>query len=86
MAFKGDSDDTRDSLSFKLRKLLSWAGSVVLCTDPYVADERFLPVDRVLDEAELLVVGAPHRVYLQVEMPDKPLIDVWGITPRGISV
>ena len=26
MAFKGESDDPRDSLSYKLRKLLGWAG------------------------------------------------------------
>ena len=40
MAFKAESDDTRASLSYKLRKLLLWAGADVLCTDPYVADER----------------------------------------------
>ena len=40
MAFKAESDDTRASLSFKLRKLLAWAGATVLCTDPYVVDDR----------------------------------------------
>ena len=36
MAFKSESDDTRASLSYKLRKLLTWAGARVVCTDPYV--------------------------------------------------
>ena len=36
MAFKAESDDTRASLSYKLRKLLAWEGARVLCTDPYV--------------------------------------------------
>jgi UDP-N-acetyl-D-mannosaminuronic acid dehydrogenase len=86
MAFKGGSDDPRDSLSYKLRKLLAWTGAVVLCTDPYVADERLLPLDEVLKHAEILVVGAPHRAYREAQLPVTPLVDVWGITQRGISV
>ena len=42
MAFKAESDDPRASLSYKLRKLLSWAGARVLCTDPYVEDDRLV--------------------------------------------
>ncbi len=42
MAFKAESDDTRASLSYKLRKLLAWAGATVLCTDPYVVDDRLV--------------------------------------------
>ena len=49
MAFKAESDDTRASLSFKLRKLLAWAGARVLCTDPFVADDRLVPLDEVID-------------------------------------
>ena len=45
MAFKAESDDTAPSLSFKLRKLLAWAGARVLCTDPYVPDDRLLSLD-----------------------------------------
>src|ERR1700691_151644 len=36
MAFKAESDDKRDSLSFKLKKLLEVAALEVLCTDPYL--------------------------------------------------
>lgn len=86
MAFKGESDDRRDSLSYKLRKLLAWAGAEVLCTDPYVEDERLVPLDEVLDGAGILVVGAPHRAYREVSWPAKPLVDVWGITDQGITV
>lgn len=86
MAFKGESDDSRDSLSFKLRRLLTWAGAEVLCTDPYVADERFVPLGEVLERADILVVGAPHRVYREVDLTVKPLVDVWGISQAGITV
>ena len=86
MAFKGGSDDTRESLSYKLRKLLTWAGADVLSTDPYVADERLLPLDDVLDQADLLVVGAPHREYRDLRLEGTPLVDVWGISNEGIAV
>src|SRR5262249_41922383 len=48
MAFKAESDDSRASLSYKLRKLLIWAGADVRCTDPYVRDDRLQPLDDVL--------------------------------------
>ena len=38
MGFKAESDDKRDSLSYKLKKLLSVEALEVLCTDPYVPD------------------------------------------------
>lgn len=86
MAFKGESDDPRDSLSYKMRKLLAWSGAEVSCTDPFVADDRLEPLEDVLETAEILVVGAPHRAYREMSFPDKPLVDVWGITSEGIQV
>ena len=78
MAFKAESDDIRSSLSYKLRKLLKWTGAEVLCTDPYVADPRLVPLEQVIAEAEILVVGVPHRVYLDAKLGDRELIDIWG--------
>jgi UDP-N-acetyl-D-mannosaminuronic acid dehydrogenase len=78
MAFKAESDDIRSSLSYKLRKLLVWSGARVLCTDPYVADPRLLPLDKVVAEAEILVLGVPHRVYRDAKLGDRELIDIWG--------
>ena len=78
MAFKAESDDIRSSLSYKLRKLLLWAGARVLCTDPYVADPRLVPLDQVIAEAEILVLGVPHRVYRDANLGDRELVDIWG--------
>ena len=86
MAFKGESDDPRDSLSFKLRRLLSWEGAEVLCTDPFVRDERFLPVEEVLERSDYIVVGAPHHAYRELDLSAKPVVDVWGLSETGISV
>jgi UDP-N-acetyl-D-mannosaminuronic acid dehydrogenase len=78
MAFKAESDDIRSSLSYKLRKLLVWSGARVLCTDPYVADPRLVPLDQVIAEAEILVLGVPHRVYRDAKLGDRELVDIWG--------
>jgi UDP-N-acetyl-D-mannosaminuronic acid dehydrogenase len=85
MAFKGGSDDPRDSLAYKLRKILTLKARETLCTDPYVTDERFLPLDDVLKRADLLVIAAPHPDYADLET-DKPLVDMWGLTGRGVRV
>ena len=86
MAFKGESDDIRSSLSYKLRKLLAWKGARVLCTDPYVADDRLLPLDEVMRDAEILVLGAPHSAYRGLEVGGRDVVDVWGLTGEGIRL
>ena len=86
MAFKAESDDTRASLSYKLRKLLSWSGARVLCTDPYVQDPRLVPLERVVFESDLLILAAPHRVYRGLEIGGKDVVDVWGALGRGIRL
>ena len=80
MAFKGESDDARASLSYKLRKLAQFKGAKVICTDPYVSDPSFEPLDKVLRESDVLVVGAPHRAYRELELDGREVVDIWGIT------
>jgi UDP-N-acetyl-D-mannosaminuronic acid dehydrogenase len=86
MAFKAESDDTRASLSYKLRKLLSWAGAQVLCTDPYVVDDRLVPLEEVLRESDVVVLGAPHAAYRQLQVGGKDVVDVWGAMGDGIRL
>ena len=86
MAFKAESDDIRSSLSYKVRKLLAWKGATVLCTDPYVADDRLVPLEQVMADADLLVLGAPHRAYLGLEVGGRDVVDVWGVTGQGIRL
>jgi UDP-N-acetyl-D-mannosaminuronic acid dehydrogenase len=85
MAFKGGSDDPRESLAYKLRKILLLKARETLCTDPYISDERFTPLDEVLERADLLVIASPHPEYRDLAT-DKPLIDMWGITRQGVLV
>jgi UDP-N-acetyl-D-mannosaminuronic acid dehydrogenase len=86
MAFKSESDDTRASLSYKLRKLLAWAGARVVCTDPYVVDDRLTTLDCVLEESDVLVLGAPHKAYRGLHIGGKDVVDVWGALGGGIRL
>jgi UDP-N-acetyl-D-mannosaminuronic acid dehydrogenase len=85
MAFKGGSDDTRESLAYKLRKILLLKAKDVLCTDPYVHDDRLVALDEVLDRADILVIAAPHAQYRELQT-HKPVADMWGITGRGVRI
>ena len=85
MAFKAESDDTRSSLSYKLKSILEFRSKEVLCTDPYIKDNRLVELDEVLDRADLLVVGAPHQEYADLS-PTQPVADVWGVLGRGVRV
>ncbi len=49
MAFKGESDDIRSSLTYKLKRILRFSAAEVLCTDPYVTvDPDLEPLEEVL--------------------------------------
>ena len=78
MAFKAESDDRRDSLSYKLRKLLALECKHVLCTDPYVRDPQLVPLEQAVAQADVLFVGTPHNAYRSLGIPaGKVVIDVW---------
>ncbi len=84
MAFKAGSDDTRLSLSYRLKRLLVQRAATVLCTDPLVrGDPGLLPLQDVLDRADLLVVATPHPEY-QSLATGKPIADIWGVTGEGV--
>jgi UDP-N-acetyl-D-mannosaminuronic acid dehydrogenase len=84
MAFKAGSDDVRESLSYRLKRLLTDRAAAVLCTDPLVtADPELLPLADVLARADLLVVAAPQPCYRNLAA-DQPVADIWGVTGRGV--
>lgn len=79
MAFKAESDDHRDSLSYKLRKLLTFEAKKVVCSDAYIKDPSFVSRDKVLSDADVIFVCTPHKEYRQLQMPSgKLVIDIWN--------
>ena len=82
----GGSDDPRQSLSYKLKRLLSIKARRVLCTDPYVTiDPDLTPLDTVLRDADLLIVATPHPEYAALE-PQVPIVDLFNVLGRGVRV
>lgn len=86
MAFKGNSDDTRSSLSYKLRRLARFRAREVLCTDPYViTDPTLVSLEEVISRADILIMGAPHDQYRDLRT-EKPVIDIWNVLGDGVVV
>ena len=88
MSFKAGSDDIRSSLSYKLRRVLKFKAKAVLGTDPYVTeetDDTLLPLDAVLQKADILIIATPHDEYRDL-VTDKPVADVWNLLGNGVVV
>jgi UDP-N-acetyl-D-mannosaminuronic acid dehydrogenase len=84
MAFKGDSGDSRGSLSYTLKEALRLRAKTVLCHDPYVRDDiDLVSLGDVLRDADLLVVGAPHSIYRSVSFSG-PILDIWGLIDQDV--
>ncbi len=58
----------------------------VLCTDPYVTtDDDLVPLDDVVRDADLLVIGSPHRLYADLDLR-QPVVDIWNLRGDGVRV
>src|SRR5918995_340072 len=66
LAFKGDTDDTRDSLSHKLIRLLERELADVAAHDPVVATPTVSFADAVKD-ADAVVVATNHSAYANAD-------------------
>ena len=85
MTFKPDCDDPRDSLSYKLKKTLSFEAREVLCADPYLERPWILPAEEVIARSGLIFIGTPHSVYKSLDFQGKPVIDIWNSIPGGMT-
>ena len=82
MAFKAELDDPRSSLSYKLRKLAQMECRTVLCTDEYIKNPEFVPLEVALAKSDILILATPHKKYLEIEPknhPGKRFVDVWNL-------
>ena len=84
MAFKADIDDTRASLSYKVKKTLRTVARDVIATDPFVTtDTDLLPLDEVIARSDLMILCTPHSAYKAHPLGGKPVVDVWGFLQRA---
>lgn len=82
-AFKANSDDPRESLAFRLRKLLEIECKEVLITDPYVKDDRISPLEEVIARSDILILATPHAVYKNLDLAGKHVVDIWNFFGKG---
>ena len=86
MAFKGESDDIRSSLAYKLKKILQFKASNVLTSDPFVSvDDKLVAEDYLLEKSDIVVIGAPHIKYKSLKT-SKPVIDIWNLLGEGNQI
>jgi len=52
---------------------------VIARAGPFRLRRSALP-DVVLEQADLLVVAAPHQIYRSL-VPQVPLVDIWNVVP-----
>lgn len=84
MAFKAEIDDTRASLSYKVKRALKVCAREVLTTDPFVAtDPELSPLDEVVARSDIMILCTPHSAYASADFKDKPVVDVWGFLKHG---
>lgn len=83
MAFKGDNDDPRESLSYKLKKGLEVEADSVLCHDPYIKDPRFASLDEIKEKADIIVLATPHSIYKNEKWAGKEVVDMWNFYGKG---
>jgi len=83
MAFKANADDIRDSLSYKLVKILRFHGVTTVCSDEFVKDPSFVSKEDLLTSCPIVIVGVPHSAYRGLEVPQLTLlIDPWNVVRR----
>ena len=83
MAFKANIDDIRDSLSFKLGKILRFHGAKVYYSDEYAKNPDFVTKEELIKESEIIIVAVPHLQYKGVEIPKgKDVVDLWEIVKK----
>jgi UDP-N-acetyl-D-mannosaminuronic acid dehydrogenase len=85
LSFKRDSDDVRDSLAYKLVRMLDRELANVARHDPHVPHDSE-PLDAVLEGADAVVIATNHSEFegLLERLPEGTLlVDPWNITGSG---
>ena len=89
MAFKADIDDIRDSLSYKLGKVLRFDGAEVFYSDEFARDPTFITKEELVERCDVVIVGVPHSAYRTLVIPERvEVVDLWGVirTNRPVPV
>lgn len=83
MAFKADIDDIRDSLSYKLGKILRFHGANVFYSDEYAINPDFISKEELVKICDIVIVAVPHSAYKELSIKeDVEVVDLWKVVKR----
>ena len=51
-----------------------------------VDDPQLLPLETVVRNSDILILGAPHEAYRSLATNGKDVVDVWGVLGSGIRL
>lgn len=84
MAFKSESDDIRESLSYKVKKIAEFEAKKTLCSDPYVKSENFVSEEKLINDSDIIIIATPHKCYKNLNIDsNKKVVDIWNIFENG---
>jgi len=83
MTFKADNDDIRESLSFKLKKLLELEAKNVYCSDFHLSSDNYLSEEALIDKCDIIILATPHKRYRSLDYKGKKVYDMWNILNCG---
>ena len=84
MTFKADVDDIRDSLSYKLGKILRFEGANVLYSDEFSQNPDFITREELIESSDIIIIGSPHSSYKGLIIPGNVMVlDLWGIIQQS---
>ncbi len=78
MAFKANSNNPTESLSYKLKKILEIEAKKVLCNDPHIKEKGFVSIETIRKNADIVILATPHDEYIKEKWNKNILIDIWN--------
>ena len=86
LAYKGNVDDTRESPSFKLKKIAESEGITVKCYDPLVKhyEENAPSLEEATRDSDCLIVVTDHEVFTHIDPHTLPIRQKNVIDTRNI--
>ena len=82
MSFKAGIDDSRSSLSYKLKKMLMVNANKVFTTDPYIKyDKDITSLNQTIMKSDILILATPHKIYKNIKTKN-PIIDIWNFIKK----
>ena len=83
LAFKSETDDTRDSLAIKLLKQLKDKKIKTYQSDEYYKDKNNVDKSFLIKKSDIIIIATPHKAYKKLKiLKSKVIVDIWGLVEK----